>query len=384
MKRILLAFLFLISHLAAADDNWNAIYSEGITLINEGKNAEALEKIETCINLKGNERDFWYWDATLQKGYALAAMNKYPEAIKLATEIIQNTRSNALQHSAYMLRMNCHMGTHNYDNNIDDLVSLEKEKEGYCRDSRGSKTIIAYIQDPLHFSLNSTKCMLIHNRLTYGKDDIKQLSPTHYMYNSFCWCGCPESKHKIKDFCDLCGMKLEPIPEETSENGFDTLRKLYEEEGLDFDKYMEALQRRGPFSTKIKIAFPYFAAINYPPPLFNSVAKTSCNSGCWMAKVAGCGWCESKFKDNFPRKIACQDFTIYLESKCYDCCKTKDDLVACTGPFGRLGKKLYEMWAQSGDGLAQNWQCGTCKSINEQSWPPYICRGCGRFKNGFW
>lgn len=383
MKKYLLAFLILLSSLHA-DDKWNYHYSEGIRLITEGKNEEGLEKIDACINFKGSERDFFYWDACLRKAYALAGLQKYDDAIDLITEVIENTESNSLEHEAFLLRMTCNMLAGNVDAHIDDIMALTKHKHSYNADSIGKKTVISYIQDPLHFSLSKTKCFLIHNRLTYGKDDVKMISPTHYTYNSLCLCGCPEAKSKIKNVCDECGAELLPIPDEKEgKENIEEIRKMYDEAGLDYDEYQKAIERRsGDPLGKISLKYPFFAAINYPAPLYSTVAKSSCNTACWSAKVAACGWCDNRFKDSFPKKIACQDFAIHLESECYNCCKSKNDFVACTGPFGRIGKQLYNIWEQAGNALACNWGCYKCGHYNENSWPPFVCRGCGKFKNG--
>lgn len=383
MKKLWLLFLCFTFPLLSVDlansDMWNITYSEGIVLIGEGNYQEGIEKINICVNLKEGKKDFFYYDALLQKAYALNGLQKYKESISLCTLVIEQSNNTSLKHEALNLRMSANIQTQNVKDQVDDMMSAYEERKKIEPKSYGQKTVIGYIPEPSNFSLSKLKCFLIHNRMTYGKADVKLISPNHYLYNSFCHCGCPESESKIKNFCDECGVALDPIPSKEDKNsGWAEIEKMYEDLGWDIKEYEKVINERmtedlGTLSKKKTGPIFLSCGVNYyqstPQP---SPEKTACTNACWGASVAGAGWCTRRFKDRPYCAALCASTITKLYGQCLDCCKSKDDFLACTGPFGKLALKV-KCWYEN---YGVKWVCNECGTENFKHSPPFCCDKC--------
>lgn len=328
MKKYLTVIFIVLIGTVMAEEDWTEKYIESLKQIQQQQLATAEMIIDGCIEEKEDNHDFFYFDALFHKSkLRLMAGDKF-EASLYAQLIINECENTDLLAKAYLILAECE---EDEEEMMEECYqAMEQCKKGDPR-SVGKKKVLGYVDKPELVSTEKLKCFLIHNRLTYSNDTIDIIDSKHYAYEPLCHCGCEKSLYKIKESCDVCGKDIK-IPSCNCLKGEDAI-------------------------------------------------KTVCETGCWMAKVAAIGWCNHQFKNQPWRQAACVDFTTHLLADCYKCCGSTDDFIKCTAPFSTIAVKLYKMWEEANNELAENWLCTTCGNYNQNSWPPFICRNCGKFKN---
>lgn len=328
MKKYFIALFLITLGTMGAEEEWTEKYIECLKQINQQQMSTAEIIIDSCIEGKQNDHDFFYYEALLQKSKLRLWFLDKENASIYAKMIIEECDSDELLTQAYLVLAECEEKQEEILENCNRAIDICERTDPH---SAGKKKILGYITRPELVSVEKLKCFLIHNKLTYSKDTIEIIDSKHYAYEPYCHCGCEKSIEKIIENCDVCG-----------EN----------------------------------IKFPCFKCLKGEDAL-----KTTCETGCWMARVAVLGWCNNRFKDQPWRQAACADFTTHLLADCYKCCQSSEDFIKCTQPFTSIAASLYKIWEDSGNALAENWLCSACGNYNSNSWPPFICRNCGKFKN---
>ena len=328
MKKYLIVLFLIVIGTLPAEEEWTVKYIECLKQINQQQMNTAEVIIDSCIEAKEDNPDFFYYEALLQKSKLRLWFGDKTNAYIYAKMVVEESGSEELIVQAHLVLAECEEGEEEMMEECYNAIESCKKLDPR---SVSKKKVLGFISRPELTSIDKLKCFLIHNRLTYSNETIEIIDSKHYAYEPFCHCGCEKSVSKIKEKCDVCGDDI-TIPPCECLKGEDAL-------------------------------------------------KTTCETGCWMARVAAVGWCNKQFKDQPWRQAACVDFTVHLLAECYKCCASKDDFIKCTAPFSTIAEKLYKIWEESGNALAVNWVCHRCGNYNGNSWPPFICRNCGQFKN---
>lgn len=384
MKKIITFLLMTLSFQISATDSWNAWFEQGMENSHKGKYEEAYQLFDKCVQNRA-EKDFFYYDSLLQKNIVAAALGYETEAKKGCEHILKNCPFDQIKYGASTLKSTFFTTQDLKQKVAANFEALELYNKIHFT-NMDEETVMGYIADPFVFSMKELCCFLIHTRQVYNSKDVRQIDLHHYLYKKSCLCGCEKSKNLFLSHCDVCGKELFPVDIEKDCEGIKNIEEMLKEQGIDPIQLKEEIEKKNEekklLGKKIQLS-PYLIASIYSqqqPSMPMKAALTVCEGGCEAAQLCAISVCNHQFSTPF-RQAACIEFSRHLLKTCFDCCKSKDDMIKCTAPFSNIVFKVKAMFEEAGNGLAINWMCTKCGYYNENSWPPFVCRQCWRCKN---